>query len=139
MALPERTLYRGLMLDGVPNFALAIGYVNASWTLRSDLSSRYVCRFLHHLRRRGAAYGVPVRPPGLQRRPVMPLRSGYLERVRATLPQQGTASPWTVPQNYPLDLLQMRHADLTADLRFGTPSEPADPLSPRRTEPELAR
>lgn len=118
VALPERTLYRGLMLDGVPNFALAIGYVNASWTLRSDLSSRYVCRFLNHLREHGLAAGRPVVPAGLPRRPVMPLTSGYVERARATLPQQGSTNPWTVPQNYPLDLLQMRRADVTRDVHF---------------------
>ena len=118
VALPERTLYRGLMLDGVPNFALAIGYVNASWTLRSDLSSRYVCRFLNHLRDHGLAAGRPGVPAGLPRRPVMPLTSGYVERARATLPQQGPGTPWAVPQNYPLDLLQMRRADVTRDMRF---------------------
>lgn len=133
VALPKRTLYRGLMLDGVPNFALAIGYVNASWTLRSDLSSRYVCRFLNHLREHGLAAGFPVVPAGLLRRPVMPLTSGYVERARATLPQQGAAKPWRVPQNYPLDLLQMRRADITRDMSF-TPADRAGRTSTRLTQ-----
>jgi len=136
VALPERILYRGLMLDGVPNFALAIGYVNASWTLRSDLTSRYVCRFLNHLRDHGLAAGHPVAPPGLARRPVMPLKSGYVERARATLPQQGSTNPWTVPQNYPRDLLQMRRADLTRDMSF-RPAGAAMPTA-TRTPQEVA-
>ncbi len=118
VVLPDRALYRGLMLDGVPNFALSIGYVNASWSLRSDLSSRYVCRFLNRLRRRGLAFGYPVRPPGLQEKPVMPLTSGYVRRATASLPVQGSSDPWTVPQNYLVDLLRMRRARLAADMHF---------------------
>ena len=124
VVLPERAVYRGLMLDGVPNFALAIGYVNASWSLRSDLSSRYVCRFLNHLRRRGRRYGYPVRPADLEERPVMPLRSGYVQRALASLPVQGTRDPWTVPQNYVLDLIRMRRARVSEDVRFDVPPEP---------------
>jgi cation diffusion facilitator CzcD-associated flavoprotein CzcO len=124
MPLEERTLYRGLMLDGVPNFAMALGYVNASWPLRADLASRYVCRFLNHLARRGLRYGYPVRPVDLEERPVLPLSSGYVQRALARLPVQGSASPWLMPQNYPLDSLQMRRADLGADMRFGVPPTP---------------
>lgn len=118
VVLPERAVYRGLMLDGVPNFALAIGYVNASWTLRADLSNRYVCRYLRYLDRHGWAFGHPVRPPGLQERPVMPLRSGYVQRARSNLPVQGSTDPWTVPQNYLLDTLRMRRARVGQDMRF---------------------
>ena len=122
--LPERVVYRGLMLDGVPNFALSIGYANASWTLRSDLSSRYVCRFLNHLRRHGRTFGYPVRPAGLEERPVMPLRSGYVQRAMASLPSQGSTGPWRVPQNYVLDLLRMRRARVGEDMRFDVAPEP---------------
>jgi monooxygenase len=127
--LPEHALYRGLMLDGVPNFAIAIGYVNASWTLRSDLSSRYVCRFLNHLRRHRLTYGYPVRPGDLTPRPVLPLSSGYVQRALASLPVQGDSGPWTVPQNYLVDSLQMRRADLAVDMRFDVPPVPAAPVA----------
>ena len=121
VALPERMLYRGLMLDGVPNFAVAIGYANASWSLRSDLSSRYVCRFLQHLSRRRLASGHPVRPADLKERPVMPLSSGYVRRALASLPVQGSRDPWTVPQNYLLDSLRMRRGRVTDDMHFDAP------------------
>ena len=134
--LPERVVYRGLMLDGVPNFALSIGYVNASWTLRSDLSSRYVCRYLRHLRRRGLTYGYPVRPPDLQEQPVMPLRSGYVQRAMATLPSQGSSGPWRVPQSYVLDLLRMRQARIGEDVRFDI--APTTRVSPDRAEQRVA-
>src|SRR5690606_39673278 len=32
--------YRGLMLRDLPNAAVILGYTNASWTLKADLSSR---------------------------------------------------------------------------------------------------
>jgi cation diffusion facilitator CzcD-associated flavoprotein CzcO len=124
MPLEERTLYRGLMLDGVPNFAMALGYVNASWPLRADLASRYVCRFLNHLAKHRLRYGYPVRPAGLENRPMLPLSSGYVRRALARLPVQGSANPWLMPQNYVLDRLQMRRADPAADMRFGVPPTP---------------
>ncbi|GAA1429343.1 NAD(P)/FAD-dependent oxidoreductase [Microlunatus lacustris] len=125
VVLPERAVYRGLMLDGVPNFALAIGYVNASWSLRADLSSRYVCRFLNHLRRHRRTFGYPVRPADLEEQPVMPLRSGYVQRALADLPVQGSSDPWTVPQNYLLDLVRMRRARVTEGMRFDVAPVPA--------------
>ncbi len=139
--LPERAVYRGLMLDGVPNFAAAIGYANASWSLRADLSSRYVCRYLNHLRRRRRTFGYPVRPPDLVERPVMPLRSGYVQRALATLPVQGTRDPWTVRQNYLLDGLRMRFGRVTKGMAFdrapapvaGGPRESAGAAAPQPT------
>jgi cation diffusion facilitator CzcD-associated flavoprotein CzcO len=139
--LDERTLYRGLMLDGVPNFAMALGYVNASWPLRADLSSRYVCRFLNYLVKHGLAYGYPVRPAGLEERPVLPLSSGYVQRALARLPVQGSANPWLMPQNYVLDSVQMRRADLGADMQFGVappPSRPGRRRAEARVREEVA-
>jgi hypothetical protein len=109
---------------------MALGYVNASWPLRADLASRYVCRFLNHLARRGLRYGYPVRPAGLEDRPILPLSSGYVRRALAHLPVQGSANPWLMPQNYLLDTLLMRRADLGADMQFGVP--PAPPARPDR-------
>jgi hypothetical protein len=45
-----RLTYKGMMIEGVPNLALAIGYTNASWTLKCDLTCDYVCRLLNHMR-----------------------------------------------------------------------------------------
>ncbi|SDT41299.1 Predicted flavoprotein CzcO associated with the cation diffusion facilitator CzcD [Friedmanniella luteola] len=138
VVLPERAVYRGLMLDGVPNFALAIGYVNASWSLRADLSSRYVCRYLNHLRRRRRGFGYPVRPADLEERPVMPLRSGYVQRALTTLPVQGSRDPWTVPQNYVLDSLRMRLGRVDEGLRFDVAPAPAAATAQRPAVPTPA-
>lgn len=112
----SRAVYRGLMLDGVPNFALAVGYANASWTLRADLASRYVCRFLRYLRRHDLASGYPVRPDDLRPRPLLPLTSGYI--LRAKLPMQGSTGAWFYPQNYFVDSVRMRLADPRRDMHF---------------------
>lgn len=116
--LGERTAYRGLMVSGVPNLALAIGYTNNAWTLRADIASRYVCRLLNHLRSHDLAYGVPLTPAGGDRRPLIDLTSTYVTRARDRFPQQGPAAPWRVRQNYLLDLWDLRRADLTQDMRF---------------------
>ncbi|MER6766831.1 MULTISPECIES: flavin-containing monooxygenase [Amycolatopsis] len=106
----EQLVYKGMMLGGVPNFAWCLGYVNASWTLRSDLVSRYVCRLLNHLSRNGFDTCVP-RPPAIPestRRPIMDLTSGYLTRAASVLPRQGSRRPWLMRQNYVLDAADLR-------------------------------
>lgn len=52
--------YKGMMLEGVPNFAFAIGYTNASWTLKVDLASTYLCRLLAHMRDAAVPGAKPV-------------------------------------------------------------------------------
>ena len=95
----EQLVYKGLMLAGVPNLAWCVGYTNASWTLRADLSSRYVCRLLAYLDRSGFDVAVPVPVPVPQdgdgkRRPILDLTSGYIRRAASVLPKQGDRAPW---------------------------------------------
>jgi monooxygenase len=110
--------YRGLMLSGVPNFAYCIGYTNASWTLRADLSTRYVCRLLGYLDRHGYASAAPTASPAGRRRPLLDLTSGYVRRSLDRFPAQGDRDPWTVRQNYLLDALTTPRADLRRDMVF---------------------
>ncbi|WP_127507177.1 flavin-containing monooxygenase [Actinoplanes solisilvae] len=113
----ERAAYRGLMLSGVPNLAYCIGYTNASWTLRADLSHRYVVRLLRHLDRRGLAVATPTTPGG-QGRPLLDLSSGYVQRALDVFPRQGDRDPWLVRQNYLRDLITSPRADVTRDMTF---------------------
>ncbi|CAN7482082.1 flavin-containing monooxygenase [Knoellia sp. LjRoot47] len=97
----ERFLYKGAMLDGVPNLAVCLGYTNNSWTLRADLTSRFVCAVLRHLDDTGTVTATPRADPGLEEgAPPFELSSGYVERARHLLPKQGVATPWRVRQNY---------------------------------------
>jgi cation diffusion facilitator CzcD-associated flavoprotein CzcO len=100
---PSTVAYKGLMLSGVPNFAFAMGYTNASWTLRCDLASRYVCRVLEHLEEGGYDTVTPLPPPDAARLPLLDLTSGYVQRAVAMLPKQGVREPWRVRQNYRYD------------------------------------
>jgi monooxygenase len=113
----SRTAYRGLMLDGVPNLAYCIGYTNASWTLRADLSSRYVCRLLRHMARHGYAVATP-KTPGGQGRPLLDLSSGYVQRALEKFPRQGDRDPWLVRQNYLRDVFAARRTDVAKDMIF---------------------
>ncbi|HYC03531.1 MAG TPA: NAD(P)/FAD-dependent oxidoreductase [Azospirillaceae bacterium] len=107
--LPETLTYKGMMFSDIPNMAAAIGYTNASWTLKCELTSRYVCRLLNHMDARGHAWCVPRRPAaGMEVLPAIDLTSGYVQRAMDALPRQGAAKPWRLHQNYALDMAALR-------------------------------
>jgi hypothetical protein len=107
------------MLSGVPNFALTIGYTNASWTLKADLVGEYICRLLKQMDSRGQQIVTPLAPePGAVLTPLLDLKSGYVQRSINTLPKQGPAAPWKAYQNYIRDLLLLRRGPVDDGLRF---------------------
>jgi cation diffusion facilitator CzcD-associated flavoprotein CzcO len=116
-------MHRGLMLSGLPNLAWCIGYANASWGLRADVSSRHVVRVLDLLDRYGADYALPTlsedASEGHVGRPIMHLRSGFIRRAMGTLPTQGGRYPWRLPQNYLLDMTLMRFDSMRRGLKLG--------------------
>ncbi|SEK26126.1 flavin-containing monooxygenase [Streptacidiphilus jiangxiensis] len=101
--LARQFVWNGAMITGLPNFALCIGYTNASWTLRADLTSRLVCKVLNHMSRHDYAAVVPRPDRPLAERPLLDLASGYVRRSVAAFPRQGDRRPWQVRQNYLLD------------------------------------
>ena len=124
--IADTVAYKGMMLSGVPNFALAVGYTNASWTLKVDLTSAYLCRLIEHMDRHGHQVVTPVPPPAGPLRPLIDLRSGYVLRALDRLPKQGPTAPWRLHQNYPRDLLMLRHGRVDDEgVRFGRASVPA--------------
>ncbi|MFD3459133.1 flavin-containing monooxygenase [Nocardia fluminea] len=114
--LSDQFVWQGAMLTGVPNFAVCIGYTNASWTLRADLSSRLVCRVLNHMDRNDAAAVVPTPDGKLDERPLLDLASGYVQRSIAEFPRQGDRRPWKVRQNYVLDSVTTMRTNLDKTL-----------------------
>jgi monooxygenase len=103
-------VYKGMMFADVPNMAWCVGYTNASWTLRADLTSRYVCRLLNYLTRHRIDIATPHldQPARRTDEPLMNLASGYVQRAAAMLPRQGARSPWRMRNNYLTDLPMMR-------------------------------
>jgi monooxygenase len=92
--------WRGLMLSGVPNLALTLGYSTAAWTLRADVVARFVTRLLRTMRRRGLASLTPVAPDQPQPRlPLLAVDAGYVRRGAGRLPAQGARYPWVVRQD----------------------------------------
>jgi monooxygenase len=126
---PSETLaYKGMMLSGVPNFVLTIGYTNASWTLKADLVARYLCRLLGYLDEHGYDTVTPERPgtfDDTDLAPLIDLQAGYVTRSVDQLPRQGPKAPWRLHQNYLRDVRMMRHGSLTDDVRFGRATAPA--------------
>ncbi len=116
--LNEQFVWQGAMMTGMPNFAFCIGYTNASWTLRADLTHRLVCKVLRHLDDNDLAAAVPEADADLQERPLLGLSSGYVQRSIGDLPRQGDRGPWRVRQNYLLDSLTTMRRDLSRTLAF---------------------
>ncbi len=132
---PGRSLsYKGLMLSNVPNCAACVGYTNASWTLRADLSSLYVCRLLNYMGRHGYRQCVPRHDdPTVESRPLLGLTSGYVQRGVDLFPKQGSKAPWVLRQNYLLDLMALHFGavdDGTMTFSRGGNGKMPSPVSP---------
>jgi monooxygenase len=124
--LSQAFTYKGMMLNGVPNFAFTIGYTNASWTLKADLTAEFACRVLNHMEAEGHELCLPeLDDPSVTEEPLLDFTAGYVLRSLADLPKQGSKEPWKLKQNYPLDLRMLRYGpieDGTLRFRSRTPS-----------------
>ena len=130
VAVPQRVAYKGMMLEAVPNMAFAIGYTNASWTLKVDLVASYTARMLRFMRDNGYAIVTPRRPAGQTgTSPFIDMTSGYFERARATLPLQGDRAPWRLQQHYFRDAPLFRGPIHDKELEFRRAPALASPAS----------
>jgi monooxygenase len=103
--LSETVAYKGMMISGVPNLAITVGYSNASWTLKADLVAGYVCRLLNYMDEHEYAVCTPQAPdPSLPTQPFLDLMSGYVLRSIAQFPKQGVEAPWRLHQNWFRDI-----------------------------------
>ena len=111
--LPKTITYKGLMLNGVPNMAYAMGYTNASWTLKSDLTCHYVVRVLKHMVAQKKRQCMPVLiDPTIEPENWIDFTSGYVQRSLDKFPKQGNKKPWKLQQNYVLDIFALRYGAL---------------------------
>jgi cation diffusion facilitator CzcD-associated flavoprotein CzcO len=108
--------YKGMMASGVPNMVSTFGYINASWTLRADLTAEYVCRLINHMDETGTRQVTPRLRPGDESMPARPwidhFSSGYMQRMMHRFPKQGDHEPWINPQNYSRDKKMIRYGAL---------------------------
>ncbi len=128
--------YKGMMFSGVPNMAITLGYTNASWTLKADLVSHYVCRLLNHMAAHGYDRVMPLAPgPEQPTHPFIDLQSGYVLRSIDQLPKQGDKTPWRLHQNYARDIVMLKRGALEDDaIEFAHVAGSA----PESAEPPLA-
>jgi monooxygenase len=121
--VPRAMTYKGMMLSGVPNFAFTVGYTNASWTLKADLTSEYVCRLLAHMDAHGYGVSVPeITDPSVTEQPLLDFTSGYVLRSLDKFPKQGSKEPWKLRQNYAIDRRAIRRAPVDdGTMRFYAP------------------
>ncbi len=117
--LSKCTSYKGSMFSGVPNLAYALGYTNASWTLKCDLTSAWMCRVIAHMDSGGYASCVPVRDAAISQQPLIDFSSGYVQRSIDAFPKQGDRKPWRLNQNYLRDTIELRYGKVDdGTLRF---------------------
>jgi monooxygenase len=127
--LPESLGYKGMMFRDVPNLAVALGYTNASWTLKADLTAEYVCRLLNHMAEHGFTQVTPRdHEPGRPTQPFLDLNSGYVLRSIDQFPRQGLKAPWRLYQNYARDIIMLRHGAIDDGvLEFAAAAETVEP------------
>lgn len=112
----ETWTYKGLAYSDVPNMVSSFGYVNASWTLRADLTCEYVCRLLNHMRDTGMVQCTPrlrTSDADMPPRPYIDdFSAGYMQRMMPMLPKQGDRAPWLNTQRYSEDKKLFRDGPL---------------------------
>jgi hypothetical protein len=120
--------YRSVMLEDLPNLAFTFGYTNASWTLKADITSEWICRVLKHMDRIGARRVVPVNhDPSIVRSAYLDFTSGYIQRSLHKFPKMGNRAPWKLKQLYPYDLMMLRYSRLEDGvLEFSRPAAEAE-------------
>jgi monooxygenase len=122
--------YKAMMLSDIPNMAFTIGYTNASWTLKADLVSEYVCRLLNYMDEHGYDTVEPRHPgPEVEELPFTDFSPGYFRRALNQLPKSGSVGPWKAKQNYFFDIRAIRQGRVDDDALHFTKHRAAKPVS----------
>lgn len=108
--LSNSVAFKGMMLSGIPNFGIIIGYTNASWTLKVGPLCEHFCRVLDYMDRHDQQICVPRLPsPDMPTRPLLDFGAGYVQRSLSALPRQGMRHPWLMSMDYREDIKVLRH------------------------------
>ncbi len=106
--------YRGVMFGGLPNFAIAVGYTNASWTLKCDLNCHFVTRVLNHMTKHKYVSCIPRFDSSVfETESLLDFDAGYIQRAGDILPKQGSKAPWKVYQNYVRDTFSLKYSPVS--------------------------
>ena len=105
--LTERFVYRGMMLSGVPNMAMSVGYTNSSYTLKTGLTANYVCGLLQKMEREGYRHVTPTPRDEMNEAPLLNFHAGYVLRARDIMPKNGDREPWKNYDSYTKDFVSL--------------------------------
>ena len=124
----DRFSYKAHMLEDVPNLIWCIGYTNASWTLRADITARATAKLLDYMKAHGYTHAYPHPADGpMPEKPTWDLQAGYVKRNAHALPKSGTQRPWVVRQDFFADAFDYRFLDkIDEDMVFGRVRMPAE-------------
>ena len=115
----ERFVYRGMMLEGVPNLAMSVGYTNSSWTLKTDLTAKYVCGLLKKMKRGGYSSVIPTLSGEMKEVPLLDFDAGYVLRARDIMPKNGDRKPWKNNDSYTKDYASLEfNRNKYSELKF---------------------
>jgi cation diffusion facilitator CzcD-associated flavoprotein CzcO len=135
----ERFVYKEYLLEDVPNMAWCIGYTNASWTLRADMTARAVAKLLAYMDSHGYTRAYPhLGDTRMAEKPTWNLQTGYVQRAPHALPRSGTQRPWNVRHNYVLDAIDHRFDRIEESMVFGRVQTPAAKQSNEPRQPQTA-
>jgi cation diffusion facilitator CzcD-associated flavoprotein CzcO len=116
----DRFVYKEHMLEDIPNMAWCVGYINASWTLRADLTARAVAKLLAYMDSHGYTHAYPhLGDKPMPEKPAWNINAGYVQRAAHVLPKSGTHRPWNVRHNYVLDAIDHRFDRIEESMVFG--------------------
>lgn len=116
---PEKFLWKGVMLEDLPNCSILLGYPNASWTLGADAACQLTCKLINNMKETGQTSAVPRVDPkeDISIRPVLALNSTYVMRARHKMPKAGDKGPWQIRSSYFSDMWNVKFGDLLSGLQ----------------------
>lgn len=119
-AIPSNYMWKGVMLQDLPNTALVLGYTNASWTLGADATAQTVTRLLNEMKRKGAKAVVPRLHADhtMKEKPVLNLNSTYITKALDILPKSGDTGPWRPRSNYFVDIAEAKWGNIQTGLEY---------------------
>lgn len=112
----DKTLWKGCMMQDIPNAIVVIGYTNASWTLGADVAAKTLTRMLKRLKVDGITSATPTLPDGVHPQPFMQMSSTYLLKGRGEMPTGGDRYPWLPRRNYFSDMWDATFGDISRDI-----------------------
>jgi len=135
----DRFVYKEYLLEDVPNMAWCIGYTNASWTLRADMTARAVARLLAYMGTHGYTHAYPhLGGTPMKETRTFDLDAGYVKRNPHALPRSGSRRPWHVRHNYLLDIIDHRFDRIEESMVFGRVQAPVVEQSDEPRQPQTA-